>query len=117
LLPVPHPPALNVCAATARRIEEIVSRNRIRQEAGLPLLCILKELRRMKTTDDLAEFERFATRHREAVWDEVLAPVREAKGQSNEWDVPGCYSLIVNNLGTVNHPEPWYDSLCAPPQK
>jgi hypothetical protein len=53
LLPVPHPPALNLCVATARRIEEIVARNRIRQETQLPLLCIPRELRRMKTADDL----------------------------------------------------------------
>jgi|ERR1700730_10907173 hypothetical protein len=79
-IPVAHPPALNLCAATARRIEEIVVRNRIRQEAQLPLLCFPRELRRMKTADDLAEFERFATVHRQAVWDEILAPVREAKG-------------------------------------
>jgi hypothetical protein len=79
-IPVAHPPALNLCAGTARRIDEIVARNRIRQEAQLPLLCIPRELRRMKTADDLAEFERFAARHREAVWEEVLAPVREMKG-------------------------------------
>ena len=78
-LSVSHPPALNLCAATARRIEEIVARNRIRQEAQLPLLCIPRELRKMRAADDLAEFERFAAHHREAVWDEVLAPVREAK--------------------------------------
>jgi hypothetical protein len=79
-IPVAHPPALNLCAATARRIEEIVARNRIRQEAQLPLLCIPGELRRMKTADDIAEFERFAAHHGEDVWEEVLAPVREAKG-------------------------------------
>ena len=79
LLPVPHPQRMNVCARTAQRIEEIVARNRIRQEAQLPLLCIPRELRKMRAADDLAEFERFAAHHREAVWDEVLAPVREAK--------------------------------------
>ena len=51
------PPVLNVCAATARRIEEIVARDQIRHEARLPLLSIPKELRRMKTVDDAAEFE------------------------------------------------------------
>ena len=79
-IPVAHPPTLNVCAVTARRIEEIVARNRIRAEACLPLLSIPKELRRMKTVDDAAEFERFAAHHSEAIWEEVLAPVREAKG-------------------------------------
>ena len=43
-IPVAHPPALNLCPTTARRIEEIVARNRIRQEAQLPLLCIPGEL-------------------------------------------------------------------------
>ena len=30
-----------------------------------------------------AEFEEFADRHRQAVWDEVLTPIREAKGDPN----------------------------------
>jgi hypothetical protein len=78
-IPTSEPSPLNVCAATVRRIEEIIARNRIRSEACLPLLSIPKELRRMKTADDLAEFERFAAHHSEAVWDEALRPVREAK--------------------------------------
>ena len=84
-IPVAHPPPLNLCAATARRIEKIVARNRIRQEAQLPLLCIPGELRRMKTAEDLAEFERFAAHHMEAIWEQVLAPVREAKGDPHWW--------------------------------
>jgi hypothetical protein len=78
-IPTPEPSPLKLCAATARRIEEITARNRIRAEACLPLLSIPKELRRMKMVDDAAEFERFAARHMQAVWDEVLRPVREAK--------------------------------------
>jgi len=78
--PVSNAPALNVCPSTARRIEEIAARNRIRQEAGLPLLSIAQELRRMKAVYDAATFEQFAARYRQAVWDEVLAPVRQAKG-------------------------------------
>jgi hypothetical protein len=74
-------PAWNVCAATARRIAEIAKRNRIREEAGLPLLSIAKELRRMKTAEEQAEFEAFAAVHRRAVWDEVLAPERKRRGQ------------------------------------
>jgi hypothetical protein len=73
--------AWNVCAVTARRIAEITKRNRIRQEAGLPLLSIAKELRRMKTAEDQAEFEAFAAAHQRAVWDEVLAPERKRRGQ------------------------------------
>src|SRR6516162_6255563 len=51
-IPTSEPSTLNVCAATARRIEEITARNRIREEACLPLLSIPKELRRMKEADD-----------------------------------------------------------------
>jgi hypothetical protein len=75
--------ALNVCAGTARKIKEIAARNRIRQEAALPLLSIPRELRRMKNVEDAAEFEEFADLHRQAVWEEVLAPVREARGEPN----------------------------------
>ena len=75
--------AWNVCAATARRIVEIAKRNRIREEAGLPLLSIAKELRRMKTAEDQAKFEAFAAVHQTAVWDEVLLPECKRRGQPN----------------------------------
>ena len=74
-------PAWNVCAATASRIEEIAKRNRIREEALLPLLSVAKELRRMKTAEEQAKFEDFAAVHQRAVWDEVLAPERKKRGQ------------------------------------
>jgi hypothetical protein len=74
-------PTWNVCAATARRIAEIAKRNRIREEAGLPLLSIAKELRRMKTAEDQAKFEAFAAVHGRAVWDELLAPERKRRRQ------------------------------------
>src|SRR6516164_11692452 len=87
-VPVPSIPTsesspLNVCPATARRIEEIIARNRIRAEACLPLLSIPKELRRMKEAADATEFEEFADVHRGAAWDEVLAAKREARGEPN----------------------------------
>jgi hypothetical protein len=82
-IPRSEPSPLNVCAATARRIEEITARNRIRAEACLPLLSIPKELRRMKTVHDAAEFEAFADVHRGAVWAEVLATKRETRGEPN----------------------------------
>ena len=74
-------PAWKVCAGTARRIAEIAKRNRIREEAKLPLLSIARELRRMKTAEDQAEFEAFAAVHSKAVWDEVLTPDRKRRGQ------------------------------------
>jgi hypothetical protein len=75
--------AWNVCAGTAQKIEEIAARNIIRAEAGLPLLSIPRELRRMKQAADAREFEEFADRHSQEVWDEVLAPVQEARGEPN----------------------------------
>ena len=75
--------AWNVCAGTARKIKEIAARNIIRAEAGLPLLSIPRELRRMKQVTDAMAFEDFADLHRQAVLEEVLAPVREARGEPN----------------------------------
>ncbi|MFZ1090668.1 MAG: hypothetical protein WAN75_15770 [Xanthobacteraceae bacterium] len=34
---------------------------------------------RMKMVEDAAAFEEFADRHRQAVWNEVLGPVREGR--------------------------------------
>jgi hypothetical protein len=80
-------PALNVSAATARRLLDIARRNEIRQEAGLPLLSTVKELRRMKQHEDSelrrTEFERFKAEHRDVVWEEVLKPRRAAEGNPN----------------------------------
>jgi hypothetical protein len=94
-IPTSEPSPLNVFAATARRIEEITARNRIRAEACLPLLSIPKELRRMKEADDAAAFEAFANSHRGAVWDEVLTTMREARGEPN-W-----------------HPSDWMQGMAA----
>jgi hypothetical protein len=74
---------LNVCATTAWRLEKIAQRNRIREEVGLPLLSVAKELRRMKTEADLNRFRRFAAVHHKAVWDEVLKRVQDDKGNQN----------------------------------
>jgi hypothetical protein len=82
-MPTSNAAARNVCAGTARKIEEIAARNIIRAEAGLPLLSVPQELRKIKDAEIAAEFEQFADRHRQAVWDEVLAPVREARGEPN----------------------------------
>ena len=82
-IPASDVTALKVCAGTAQKIKEIVARNIIRAEAGLPLLSIPKELRRMKMVEDAAEFEEFSDRHAESIWEEVLAPVREARGEPN----------------------------------
>ena len=82
-IPASEVQTLKVCAGTAQKIQEIVARNIIRAEAGLPLLSVARELRKMKQTADAAAFEEFADRHRQAVWEEVLEPVRAVRGESN----------------------------------
>ena len=37
----------------------------------------------LKNAELAAELEEFADRHRQAVWDDVLTPIREAKGDPN----------------------------------
>ena len=88
-IPTSERSPLNLCAATARHIEEITARNRIRAEACLPPLSMPKELRRMKMVADVAKFEVFANSHRGAVWDdEVLATKRDARCEPN-WHPSG----------------------------
>jgi hypothetical protein len=101
-LPVSESPPWSVCAATARRIEEIAARNRIRKEAGLPLLSVPRELRKIRNAEVEAEFERFSGQHRQAVWDEVLAATREARREPN-WRPNGlmeglAYQLRVSRI-------------------
>jgi hypothetical protein len=92
-----------LCAVTVRRLQEIAERNRIRAEAKLPLLSVPREVRRMKEVDDAEEFNRFAARHREAVWDEVLKPLRDANGDPN-WrphsfiEGVGLQAQVLKNL-------------------
>ena len=69
--------------ATCSRLEEIAFRNRVRKEAGLPLLSVAKELRRMKMVADEERFRQFAALHREAVWNDVLKIVRHEIGSPN----------------------------------
>jgi hypothetical protein len=94
---------LNVCATTARRIAEIRRRNETRREAKLDLLPIVKELRRMKETEDSQKFSdafgRFAANHRQAVWDEVLQLRRKVLGDPN-WR-PRYFSEGVGYQGEV----------------
>ncbi len=90
----PEDPILNVCAATTRRLLEIERRNEMRREADLPLLPIIKELRRMKEVDDSQKFSEalglFVAKRSQAIWDEVLKPRRDALGDEN-WK-PRCWS-------------------------
>jgi rubrerythrin len=63
-------------AITLRRLREIAERNRVRQEAGLPLLSVPKELRRVKEAADAEKFRNFAEAHRRRVYEKMLARVR-----------------------------------------
>jgi len=76
-------PALNVSAATARRLGDIARRNATRQEASLPLLSVVRELRRMKEQDEQEEFERFVAAHGRAVLEGILQRRREEEGDPN----------------------------------
>jgi hypothetical protein len=92
-------------AATCSRLEEIAFRNRLRKEAGLPLLSVAKELRRMKTVADEEHFRRFAALHREAVWNDVLKLVCDETGDQNwrptGWIVGMGFQAKVD--GTLRH--------------
>ena len=90
--------AWNVCASTAQKIEEIAARNIIRAEAGLPLLSIPKELRRLKQVTDAMAFEDFADRHRQTVWEEVLASVRETRGEPNWYPSRFVDGIYINRV-------------------
>ena len=66
----------NVCVAAARRFIEIGRRNQIRQEAGLPLLPVATEWRRVKQLEEKQTrdeaFEQFAAAHEKGIWDRVF---------------------------------------------
>jgi hypothetical protein len=99
-------PALNVCAATARRLLDIARRNEIRREARLPSLSTVKELRRMKEHEDgelrRIEFEQFEAQYQKEVWDAVLRPRREAEGDPNwfprNWSEGVQYQFDVHKI-------------------
>ena len=84
----------NFCAAMARRLLEIARRNEIRQEAGLPLLPVVQELRKMKRQVGLEESERFAAVHHEAILEQVLKPRRD--------DNPNWRPNFLENMGYQN---------------
>ena len=98
-------------ADTLRRPEEIALRNRLRKEAGLPLLSVVKELRRMKTVEDGERFNQFVALHEKAVWDEVLKSVRDGMGDPN-WS-PN--SITGMGIAAWEHPLPegLADVICS----
>jgi len=88
--------ALDLCAANARRVVEIAWRNEIRREAGLPLLGIAKELKRLKAQDDAEKFEAFAAEHRAAAWAQVLRSRRETTCNP-DWRPTWMEGLVCQN--------------------
>jgi hypothetical protein len=83
--------ACNFGRVTVLRFRQIAERNRIRREAGLPLLSVSKELRRMKEVADTERFREFADAHRKTVYIKMLARMRRRCGVPN-WAPTGMLS-------------------------
>ncbi len=72
-------------------LAEIAGRNLLRQESGLPLLSVSKELRRIKTAEASATFAKFCDAFRESVKGKVLARFRRQCGDP-KWVPNGMLS-------------------------
>ena len=83
--------AQNFDTVTVVRLQEIAERNRIRQEAGLPLLSISKELRRMKGAADAEKFRKFTDVYRKKVYHRMVDRERRRTGDPN-WAPTGVLS-------------------------
>jgi hypothetical protein len=83
--------AQNFRAVTVRRLREVADRNRVRQEAGLPLLSVPKELGRMKEAADAKKFRNFADAYRKRIYHKMLARVRRRCGDP-QWAPTGILS-------------------------
>ena len=81
----------NFSNITNLRLREIAERNSIRQEAGLPLLSVPKELRRMKEAANAEKFRAFADANRKRVYAKLLGQVRRRFGEPN-WTPSGVLS-------------------------
>jgi hypothetical protein len=83
--------AQHFCAVTLLRLRKIAERNNARQEAGLPLLSVPKELRRMKEAADAEKSRNFAEAHRKNIYQKMLARVRRQRGDP-QWAPIGMLS-------------------------
>ena len=92
----PGTPALNVSAGIARRLSAIECRNQIRRDVGLPLLSIVKELKRMKHVEREEQFARFAAAHGDAVLDAILKRRREEIGDPT-WTPRWAEAVAIGN--------------------
>jgi hypothetical protein len=64
-------------SGTTQRLAEIDKRNLLRREAGLPLLSVVVELRRMHQQKAEAVFNAYYELHAPAVLQQILRRVRE----------------------------------------
>jgi hypothetical protein len=68
--------------STLRSLLEIARRNQLRLEAGLPLLNVRQELRRLKTAETCARFDEFVKARQPEMWKEMLAAARLQRGEA-----------------------------------
>jgi hypothetical protein len=89
-LSAPPEPILKVSATTARRLAEIESRNELRRQAGLPLVSVVQEWRRLKTIESAQDFANFVERFRSRMQEKVLARIRRRQGDA-QWKPQGAF--------------------------
>jgi hypothetical protein len=89
--PYPEVAAPDFSKITILRIREIAQRNSIREQAGLPLLSVPKELRRMKEAADAEKFRAFVEANRKRVYAKMLRRIRGRCGEPN-WAPSGVLS-------------------------
>src|ERR1700761_1655546 len=76
------PPGTAGVRSTLRFLLEIARRNQLRQEAGLPVLNVRQELRRLRTVEAHARFEEFVDARQPEMWKETLAAARLQRGEA-----------------------------------
>jgi hypothetical protein len=92
----PDVSALNLSATMATRLLAIEQRQQIRREAGLPLLSVIKELKRMKTAETNEKCAQFEAAHGEAILDEMLRRRRVEVGDPN-WTPRWAEAVAIGN--------------------
>jgi hypothetical protein len=79
----PEVPAQMFGAANAKRLLEIARRNNLRNEAGLPLLSVSKEIRLMRSVETAERFAKFSEAFRHRIRDKALARTRRWQNDPN----------------------------------
>jgi hypothetical protein len=96
VLAAPDVPALNLSATMAKRVKDIAQRNAVRAGAGLPLIPLVPELRRMKKVELEAAFARFEAAHDNAVLEAIIKRRREEIGDPS-WTPRWAESVAIGN--------------------